>query len=56
MGYAQGKGKKVFAATAAGEKLAYFNQGLAELKHIVHLTYDEPHLLAKQIKKALPLD
>lgn len=50
MGYAHGKGKQVFAATVNDEKLAYFNQGLANLANITHVSYESPELLAEQVK------
>lgn len=53
MGEASGAGKKVFAATKGEDKLAYFNQGLANLGRIIHLTYDDPGMLTRQIVKLL---
>lgn len=49
-GYAVGKGKKVFVATTGEDKLAYFNQGAASAGKVTHILYDEPKLLAQEVK------
>lgn len=49
VGYADGKVKKVILATEAGSKLAYFNQGAANLGRVAHIEYDSPESLAKQV-------
>jgi hypothetical protein len=53
MGYACAKGKRVIVATALSTPLAYFNQGLANLGHVVHVPYDTPSLLAGEIENHL---
>jgi nucleoside 2-deoxyribosyltransferase len=50
MGYAYAKGKPVFLATSLDTPLAYFNQGLANLGHVLHVPYDTPALLAREVK------
>jgi nucleoside 2-deoxyribosyltransferase len=49
-GYAVGKGKKVFVTTACDDKLAYFNQGAATAGKVTHILYDDPKLLAQEVK------
>jgi nucleoside 2-deoxyribosyltransferase len=51
IGYADGRGKSVFVATREGVDLAYFNQGIANLGRVTHLSYESPELLAAQIKE-----
>jgi nucleoside 2-deoxyribosyltransferase len=53
LGYAVAKGKQVILATAAGVKVAYFNQGVVSNGMMTLLTYDNVATLIQQLDVAL---
>lgn len=49
LGYAVAKSKKVILACAAGEQLAYFNQGAAGAGLVTVVSYDDTNSLINQL-------
>jgi nucleoside 2-deoxyribosyltransferase len=52
IGYADAKGKNVILATELGSELAYFNQGVVNLRRVTHIEYENPESIVANMRQA----